>query len=97
MNENADSSNNVQQSRDSVNGQNNSSPDKATAQSNKSGSAAANKIVNSNRYASSRTGTPVWKLGVGLMEVIVLGVLSQFVVSDMRVIRWFEQKKKRRF
>ena len=82
-----------------ANNQNNSEADKSISQSEKSGSgsAAVNSIMNPDNNTSSGIGTPVWKLCVGLMELIALGVLSQFVISDLRVIRWFEQKKKRRY
>ena len=47
-------------------------------------------------YYSSETGTPICRMSIMLIELIVLGVNSQFIMSDMRVIRWFEEKKKRR-
>jgi hypothetical protein len=76
--------------------------DKTAAQSKKSGSGpdAANAIIIPDTYTLPGTGISMWKRGVGLavgfMELIVLGIISSFVVSDMRVIRWFENKKKNR-
>lgn len=45
---------------------------------------------------SPGTGTPIFRMSIMLIELIVLGINSQFIMSDMRVIRWFEEKKKRR-
>ena len=42
------------------------------------------------------TGAPVWKLVLAIVELIILGILFHFIISDLRVIRWFENKKKRR-
>ena len=52
--------------------------------------------MNPNTKAVSGTANPIWKLGVGFMELAVLGAISLLVVSDVRVIMWFEQKKKRK-
>ena len=100
INENSEASNGLQNPNESVNTQNNSEggAGSGASQSSKSNadSAPVKPIMNPDRYPSSAAVTPVWKLCVGAMEVVVLGVLSQFIVSDMRVIMWFEQKKKRR-
>ncbi len=45
---------------------------------------------------SPGTGIPIWKLGVVLIELIILGIIWKFIVSDLSVIRWFEKKKKSR-
>lgn len=45
---------------------------------------------------SPETGLPVWKLCIILIELIILGILISFIISDLRVIRWFESKKKSR-
>ena len=42
------------------------------------------------------TCTPIWKLVLAIVELIILGILLHFIVSDLRVIRWFENKKKSR-
>ena len=47
-------------------------------------------------YYSPGTGTQICRLSIMLIELIVLCINSQFIMSDMRVIRWFEEKKKRR-
>lgn len=47
-------------------------------------------------YSSLGTGSPIFRLSIMLLELIILGINSQFIISDMRVIRWFENKKKSR-
>ena len=47
-------------------------------------------------YYSPGTCASICRLSIILIELIVLGINCQFIMSDMRVIRWFEQKKKRR-
>ena len=42
------------------------------------------------------TCTPVWKLVLAIMELIILCILLHFIISDLKVIRWFENKKKDR-
>ena len=42
------------------------------------------------------TCAPVWKLVLAIVELIILGILFHFIISDLRVIRWFENKKKSR-
>lgn len=42
------------------------------------------------------TGTPVWKLGVGGIELIILGILVYLIISDLKIIKWFENKKRSR-
>ena len=42
------------------------------------------------------TCTPIWKLVLAIAELIILGILLHFIISDLRVIRWFENKKKSR-
>ena len=81
-----------------VNEQNNSEANKSISQSEKSesGGGAVNTIMSPGANSSSGTSTPAWKLGVGLMELLVLSVISLLVISDVRVIMWFEQKKKKR-
>ena len=76
-----------------VNEQNNSEANKSISQS---GGGAVNTIMSPGANSSSGTSTPAWKLGVGLMELLVLSVISLLVISDVRVIMWFEQKKKKR-
>jgi hypothetical protein len=75
---------------------------KTASNSDKSGSgSAANAIIIPDMNNSPAIGISIWKkgigLGVGLMELVVLGIISSLVVSDMRVIIWFEKKKKSRF
>lgn len=53
-------------------------------------------IINLFTYSIPGTGIPAWKLGVGLTEVIILGILIYLIISDLKVIRWFENKKKSR-
>ena len=47
-------------------------------------------------YYSPGTCASICRLSIILVELIVLGINCQFIMSDMRVIRWFENKKKRR-
>ena len=94
-NEAKNSSDVVQHSKDSAK-EHNSEVDKTTSQSGKSESGAVNTVMNPNAKAVSGTANPIWKLGVGLMELAVLGAISLLVASDVRVIMWFEQKKKRK-
>ena len=47
-------------------------------------------------YISPAQGIPIWKLGIMLIELIILGIIWKFIMSDLRVIRWFEKKKKSR-
>ena len=47
-------------------------------------------------YYSPGTCASIFRLSIILIELIVLGINCQFIMSDMRVIRWFEKKKKRR-
>ena len=47
-------------------------------------------------YYSPGTCASICRLSIILIELIVLGINCQFIMSDMRVIRWFEKKKKRR-
>ena len=86
----------MQHSKELAKEQNKSEVDKTTSQTEKSKSGAVNTVMNPNTKSLSETDNPIWKLGVGLMELAVLGVISLSVVSDMRVIMWFEQKKKRK-
>lgn len=44
--------------------------------------------------ASTGMDTLIWKMIIALMELIVLGVLLQIVISDVIVLRWFENKKR---
>ena len=60
----------------------------------KSKPADTNSLVIPDSHSSSGTDTPIWKLGVGLTEIIILFVLSSFIVSDVRVIRWYRKKSK---
>lgn len=53
-------------------------------------------IINLLTYSIPGTGIPVWKLGVGGIELIILGILVYLIISDLKVIRWFENKKKSR-
>lgn len=53
-------------------------------------------IINVLTYSIPRTGIPLWKLGVGGTELIILGILLHLIISDLKVIRWFEKKKKSR-
>ena len=97
-NENTNASDDVQHSKGLVNEQNASEVNKSTSRLEKSESAggAVNTIVSPGANVSSGTSTSAWKLGVGLMELVVLSVISLLVISDVKVIRWFEQKKKKR-
>jgi hypothetical protein len=45
-------------------------------------------------YTIQGTGISVWKLGVGVIELIILGILVVLIISDLKVIRWFKDKKK---
>ena len=45
-------------------------------------------------YTIPGTGIPVWKLGVVVIELIILGILVVLIISDLKVIRWFKDKKK---
>ena len=47
-------------------------------------------------YYSPGICPSICRLSIILIELIVLGINCQFIMSDMRVIRWFEKKKKRR-
>lgn len=47
-------------------------------------------------YASPGRNIPIWKLCVVLIELIILGIVWKFIISDLCVIRWFEKKKKSR-
>ncbi len=38
--------------------------------------------------------TPIWKLGIILTELIILGFLSALIVSDLKVINWHNKKRK---
>lgn len=40
------------------------------------------------------TNIPIWNLVVAIIELIILGILIHFIISDLKVIRWFEKKKK---
>ena len=51
---------------------------------------------NEQSYYSAGTCIPIFRLSIMLIEVIVLGINSQLIMSDMRLIRWYEKKKKRR-
>ena len=42
------------------------------------------------------TCAAVWKLVLAIAELIILGRLLHCIISEMRVIRWFENKKKSR-
>ena len=53
-------------------------------------------IINFLTYSIPGTGIPVWKLGVGSIELIILGILVYLIISDLKVIKWFEKKKKSR-
>ena len=57
---------------------------------------SADEVENLLTYSIPGTGTPVWKLGVGGIELIILGILVYLIISDLKVIRWFENKKKSR-
>lgn len=47
-------------------------------------------------YSSPGRNIPLWKLCVVLIELIILGIVWKFILSDLSVIRWFEKKKKSR-
>lgn len=53
-------------------------------------------IINLLTYSIPGTGIPVWKLGIGVIELIILSILVYLIISDLKVIRWFEKKKKSR-
>lgn len=39
---------------------------------------------------------PICRLRIILIEALVLGINSQFIMSDMRLIRWYENKKRKK-
>ena len=53
-------------------------------------------IINLLTYSIPGIGIPVWKLGVGGIELIILGILVYLIISDLKIIKWFEDKKKSR-
>ena len=53
-------------------------------------------IINLLTYSIPGTGIPVWKLGVGGIELIILGLLVYLIISDLKIIKWFENKKRSR-
>ena len=71
-----------------------SSLDNPATKSGSSGSLDANTIITTDRSGSSGINTPIWKLGIGLTELIILGFLSALIVSDLKVIIWYNKKKK---
>lgn len=58
--------------------------------------AFASSTGNENLYTSPGTGIPIWKIGIILIELIILGIIWKLILSDLSVIRWFEKKKKSR-
>ena len=53
-------------------------------------------IINLLTYSIPGTDIPVWKLGISGIELIILGILVYLIISDLKVIKWFEKKKKSR-
>ena len=53
-------------------------------------------IINLLTCSIPGTGIPVWKLGVGGIELIILGLLVYLIISDLKIIKWFENKKRSR-
>ena len=51
-------------------------------------------VIAPNKYGSQGIVSQMWELSIGLIELIVLGILSSVIISDMRVIRWYEKKRK---
>lgn len=51
---------------------------------------------NEQSYYSAGTNIPIFRLSIMLIEVIVLGINSQLIMSDMRLIRWYEKKKRKK-
>ena len=46
-------------------------------------------------YYSAGICIPICRLSIMLIELIVLGINSQFIMSDMRLLRWYEKKKRK--
>ncbi len=55
---------------------------------------AADKAINHAGQVSRRKETLVLEMVVGLSELIILGVLSLMIASDLRIIRWYRKKLK---
>ena len=51
---------------------------------------------NEQSYYSAGTSIPIFRLSIMLIEVIVLGINSQLIMSDMKLIRWYEKKKRKK-
>ena len=51
---------------------------------------------NEHSYYSAGTCIPICRLSIMQIEVIVLGINSKFILSDMRLIRWYEKKKRKK-
>lgn len=47
-------------------------------------------------YLNTSSGTTALfsKIGILLIEILIFGINSGFIMSDMRVIMWFEKKKR---
>lgn len=45
---------------------------------------------------ANKTAISIWKLCIIIIELIILGILIYAIISDLKVIRWFEEKKKSR-
>lgn len=52
--------------------------------------------INNDPNISSTAGMPIWKIAVIVVELIILVILTLIIISDMKVIRWFEKKKRTR-
>ena len=51
-------------------------------------------VITPNAVGSHSRDTSILELSVCLAELLTLGMLSSFIVSDLRVIRWYEKKRR---